>query len=76
MPGVEIEGDATDVQLAREIFREAQVVRLHQPEVEKPISVARREKAGSFLRLLRGSRLKLLLSETGSCGARAGARVK
>lgn len=44
-------------------------MRLHQPEVEKPIGVARREKAVSFLRLLHGSRLKLLLSETGSCGS-------
>lgn len=42
------EGDAIGVELPREVSREFQVMRLHQPEMDESIGVTSREKDGSF----------------------------
>lgn len=42
------EGDAINVKPSREFFREVQVVRLHQPDIEMLIGGARRRKIGAI----------------------------
>lgn len=45
---METEDHDIDVEPIREVFRKVQVVRLHQPETEKRIGVARREEDRSL----------------------------